>query len=1003
MARSNETQYLKMARRYAERGDASNAVRIVVNTLRNNPRYIETQPEAIEFLASVLIPGFDEELAILETRHPAFGIRLRRALTQQGRVDLIRIYEKNFNAFCISRMKNHRFTDDWSNDVHYNDRNNENSAFSVVQSGLTVPREYASQPAASFVTRGACADTPAALSAFDQAILNIPRPQPEGSAKSSKSTRSSSHFERVCVRRSSPETPTDASNDDPRIILDFDDRIRNAQKNTLFTQTQTRFTSFAEEREKLKETTSKSGTSRKLGPQPSATERIAEVTHALSETPSVEPYHVRNPLRFRATPRQILVCVGLCLLCVFLLMTYQTLQPDIEKLALQNTSVAYILAAESGDTAHFSDDAIAQISTDEDWVQGYRLFLETWRAIHFDNALLPVMEPNAMPHVSPAYAAYIMGEIHNGHFQSIQTWFDKHREDTELWKTHSYFKTWIQAQLDEASGKLSAAANRYDKLLHSPLAPFARVQLAVLALRADDTDAEVRRIFLQRRSQDTADTPGDVPAMVKCATAILAPHADADVPVIPHLRAPYRTYCATGRMLSRMASNRFGASLQDRRDLDRLQREIDAAPRAHHFDNHILRAMIAAQLYLQNTTQAIAYYKKLDLPENHPRRAALRTSILKNAIQYGNLSAIHEISPNIPKNISIFTAARVLDTEHSDRIEIPKIAEQLLIYGSAKPQSNASMDEIYWLAYNGQYETALTRLRNWRKSHDETLEPLLLQAEILSLSGKHRAAADLLDNAVANGTPAASFIALSNAYRARANLPLAPNAVVLKFLTFSDYAAESARCEVLWRTQSPFATSCIRSLYKNKNTRTKAAWIMAHLPSPKAQPLGTAQDWEKANAEGMSFPGFHLAYARVLKKENRLREAAQQYANAILIDDTTASIDVIRELEQMFAGNARRYDGIKRFESLIARAEAKHFDPERLGEMHLSAARIYQPQLPSSDAKRHLSRALDLLGDRPDILIGFVRYYDAKDKPETAAKWRARLKKALENHETDAP
>lgn len=1001
MARSNETQYLKMARRYAERGDASNAVRIVVNTLRNNPRYIEMQPEAIDFLASVLIPGFDEELAILETRHPAFGVRLRRALTQQGRVDLIRVYEKNFNAFCISQMKNHRFIDGWSNDIRYNNQNDEHSALITAPMGLPETGVYAPQAA----SREWRAENQAP-NAFDQAIFNIPRPQPESSTKSSKSTRSSSHFERVCVRKSTPEMPACADNDDPRIILDFDDRIRNAQKNTLFTQTQTRFTSFAEEREKLKETTSKSGTSRKLGPQPSATERIAEVTHALSETPSVEPYHVRNPLRFRATPRQILVCVGLCLLCVFLLMTYQTLQPDIEKIALQNTSAAYILAAEAGETATLSDDAIAKFSTDADWIQGYRLFLETWRAIHFEDAQLPVIHPDTLPPVAPAYAAYVMGEIHNAHFQSVQAWFDKHREDSGLWKAHPYFKTWIQAQLDEASGKLSAAANRYDKLSHSPLAPFARAQLAVLALRADDANAEIRRIFLRRRAQDTADTADsahDAPAVVKCAAAILDSHADVDVPVIPHLRAPYRTYCATGRILSRMESNRFGASLQDRRDLDQLQREIHASARDHHFDNHLLRAMIASQLYLQNTTQAIAYYKKLDLPNNHPRRAALRTNILKNAIQYGNLSAIHDIFPNMPKNISIFTAARVFDTERSNHIEIPKIAEQILMYGSAKPLPNASMDEIYWLAYNGQYETALTRLRDLRKSHGDNLEPLLLQAEILSLSGKHRAAADLLDNAAANGTPAAAFIALSNAYRARAHLPLAPNAVVLKFLTFSDYAAESARCEVLWRTQSPSATPCIRSLYKNKNTRTKAAWIMAHLPSPAAQPLGKAQDWEKANAEGMSFPGFHLAFARILKKDNRLKEAAQQYANALLNDDTTASIGVIRELEHMFAGNARRYDGIKRFESLIARAEAKHFDPELLGEMHLSAARIYQPQLPSSDAKRHLSRALDLLGDRPDILMGFVRYYDAKDKPETAAKWRARLKKALENHETDAP
>ena len=64
--------------------------------------------------------------------------------------------------------------------------------------------------------------------------------------------------------------------------------------------------------------------------------------------------------------------------------------------------------------------------------------------------------------------------------------------------------------------------------------------------------------------------------------------------------------------------------------------------------------------------------------------------------------------------------------------------------------------------------------------------------------------------------------------------------------------------------------------------------------------------------------------------------------------------------------------------------------------MHLAAARLYHPKASNSIVKIHLSKAIEKLGDHPDILREFIRYYDAKEKPETAAKYRARLQKQLE-------
>ena len=63
--------YLKIAHRNAANGDICRAVVTIINTLRNNPQFLETQPEAIDFLAEILVPGFEEEIHRLYDIHCA--------------------------------------------------------------------------------------------------------------------------------------------------------------------------------------------------------------------------------------------------------------------------------------------------------------------------------------------------------------------------------------------------------------------------------------------------------------------------------------------------------------------------------------------------------------------------------------------------------------------------------------------------------------------------------------------------------------------------------------------------------------------------------------------------------------------------------------------------------------------------------------------------------------------------------------------------------------------
>ena len=91
--------YLRMAHRNAAQGDVCRAVVTIINTLRNNPQFLETQPEAIDFLAEILVPGYEEEIHRLATRYPSFSAKLYKALAAHGKADFAHQLEASFEAY----------------------------------------------------------------------------------------------------------------------------------------------------------------------------------------------------------------------------------------------------------------------------------------------------------------------------------------------------------------------------------------------------------------------------------------------------------------------------------------------------------------------------------------------------------------------------------------------------------------------------------------------------------------------------------------------------------------------------------------------------------------------------------------------------------------------------------------------------------------------------------------------------------------------------------------
>lgn len=1022
--------YLSIARKCAARGENARAMITVINALSTNPRYIDSEPAFIELLADIYAPesdrAFDEEINALEAKHPAFGDRFRDALILCNKHDEAAHREVSFEEYCISQMK---YAQTATGQVAAQNRYATRTAFdtpapqapfpafqspnpTILQSSDSATLAYTPPIPASYRSFGI--QEPEPYRPYDVSSLNLSssscrhaathsRMASKVEAKLSGDADGNRRFERIDLSRQTyVAAPDYADTAADRIIVDFDDAIKESPKSAFFSASKTKFRSYDEDVAAMRESSAQQKALRRSLHSATPAERIAEKTHELSDTPSVEPFAEKKSLRFFVSPKQILACAALCLICVFALVIYRSAKPEIEKRAIDGISAAYIGAgiASTPIDAHQTATATPPL-VDPKWLKSYDEFLATWHANYFDADIVEIPEPTASD-PAPRHAAYIDRTIADGNLEAALRHFKSC--DTSAWRQHAYFKSWSEASIDVAKGNLDAAMTRYRRLLHSPLAPFARTRLAILALETSNPDAQAA--FIQSMNEPNDTIPKT--KLARCIQAIFD-RGTTDAPQTTHILPPYDAYCATGRIFSALRRGSLLSNASNLDDIKRLETQYDAS------NAYALEALIRAEIFRKNPERAARYFNDIDLAPEHPQRRAIQDAILYEAFALGNWEILHAIDHDFPANAQIFDAMRFIDAKRAQTSYVSTPAQGLFQYAktptfaaaqrtdtSKLPAHSlnaiAKIDDIYRDAYHGMLDTALQKVRNADVIKSHPYEALILQSAILSAQGKNADAALVLSGDFNDGYRSLPLIIFNNCYRARANLPLSAQGFIVPFVSSTDPIVESARCEILWRKNMPQAKSCIADLNRQR-IKTKSAWIMAHLKRPSAAPSGSSAAWAAADASALSFPDFALAYARALVNDAQYRAAAKQYTRAIT-DATTYNaqqiIDIIHEYETTFDVNARRLFAARTLDAAIAKAEISHLHPTILGAMHLAAARLYQPKTANAMVKIHLSKAIEKLGDHPDILREFIRYYDAKEKPETAAKYRARLQKQLE-------
>lgn len=1025
--------YLSIARKCAARGENARAMITVINALSTNPRYIDSEPAFIELLADIYAPesdrAFDEEINALEAKHPAFGDRFRDALILCNKHDEAAHREVSFEEYCISQMK---YAQTATGQGAAQNRYATRTAFDSPATQAPFPAFQAPNPTILQSPDSATLDPyrsyappmPATYRAF-----GIPEPEPyrpydvsalnlsssscrhaaphsrmasKVEAKLSGDADGNRRFERIDLSRQTYiAAPDYADTAADRIIVDFDDAIKESPKSAFFSASKTKFRSYDEDVAAMRESSAQQKALRKSLHSATPAERIAEKTHELSDTPSVEPFAEKKSPRFFVSPKQILACAALCLICVFALVIYRSAKPEIEKRAIDGISAAYIGAgiASTPIDAHQTATATPPL-VDPRWLKSYDEFLATWHANYFDADIVEIPEPTASD-PAPRHAAYIDRTIADGNLEAALRHFKSC--DASAWRQHAYFKSWSEASIDVAKGNLDSAMTRYRRLLHSPLAPFARTRLAILALETSNPDAQAA--FIQSMNEPNDTIPKT--KLAQCIQAIFD-RGTTDAPQTPHILPPYDAYCATGRIFSALRRGSLLSNASNLDDIKRLENQYDTS------NAYALEAIIRAEIFRKNPERAARYFNDIDLAPEHPQRRAIQDAILYEAFALGNWEILHAIGHDFPANAQIFDAMRFIDAKRAQTSYVSTPAQGLFQYAKTPTfaaaqrtdtsklsahglDAIAKIDDIYRDAYHGMLDTALQKVRNADVIKSHPYEALILQSAILSAQGKNADAALILSGDFNDGYRSLPLIIFNNCYRARANLPLSAQGFIVPFVSSADPVVESARCEILWRKNMPQAKSCIADLNRQR-IKTNSAWIMAHLKRPSAAPSGSSAAWAAADAAALSFPDFALAYARALVNDAQFRAAAKQYTRAIT-DSTTYNaqqiIDIIHEYEATFDVNSRRLFAARTLDAAIAKAEISNLHPTILGAMHLAAARLYQPKTANAMVKIHLSKAIEKLGDHPDILREFIRYYDAKDKPETAAKYRTRLQKQL--------
>ena len=998
--------FISIAQRCAAQGQNSRATVTIINALRNNPHYIDKYPEATELLAEVLEPGFEEEVHRLEISHPSFGKKLFDALEAIGRHEFAVKLEQSFDDYCIEQMKAVHESqveswDRWQSEDRM--QSQVSGDFEIVDPEWQFVPETANselnyqKPAGTEV----CAGGEEEYSEFQTSrsfewMVEAARVDSQRNIRdiARKDFRKEENCDPEIVRRFDrvhktreyvPETEVYSDKAIDRVIIDFDDSVKETPKSAMFAAGQLKIRSYSEEIAAFRERESQNANQPRL-PQivNDPMERVAETTYVLSDSPSVEPYAARHPLRFHLSPQVVVTCVGLCILLMSGWIVWKNITPSIEQKAVEDVTQAYLSAAESNTQVAPSIDPAVQTIVDEQWLKSYQLFLDVWQETHFaehpDFSIDPDSEDFPKDQ-SAAQAAYMTWLIFNKETETARKYLDK--MPSKLWREHPYFRLWCEALLDETNRDFNSAVVKYEQLMRTPLSPFALTQLGMIALEPVQSQNDIGERFLRAYAQ--TETP---PLLSTCLYDTLTRGKNSQNnpqnATNSSLAAPYRAYCLMADLFNQMAQQNppDNGTVAELKEMTPLERG----------EYYRYEAIVSAELSLHHVVEAVDFYRTMTLPEGHPVRQKLLDCIFNQAMHDGDWTGLYSLYPDLPPHIGLFSAARIIDqvkTGASVKDISLSHPESLVKYGVARPMSESvGMDEAYALARDGDYEQALSMTRTLLLARPESWEPLLLQAEILAHSGRGEEAANILEQFMNSDRNAAALFVLADLYRVREGLTPNPHAYLLPWMSFKDAVLESARCEILAVTGwDQDAKKCMQGL--DKKDLTRSAWFILN-----KNRQADSKQWLKAGAENMSHPGYFLALARVLVKEDQLKSASQAYSSALLNDKSTSTPEIVYELEQIYVSRKRRYEGTKVFEAMIEKAEDSIRNPEVLGAMHLAAARLYQPQNAHPMARRHLSRALELLGDREEILQGLVDYYEAKDKPDHARTWRQRLTRA---------
>lgn len=794
-------------------------------------------------------------------------------------------------------------------------------------------------------------------------------------------------FERMRSNSALSEQPQDVFVEDAtqRVILDFDNQIGNSLMSG-GQQTSKELTPYRTFDQELAEFLASPLNTSNINIHvvcEDPFDKVAAVSHALKEeTPSVTPYAPTPSKTFSISSAQLSVCVAMCVIFVLGLITWKASEPDLAKEAIRDLGTAYLAAAQEG-----VEDPIHTLKTNEavltkPFTDAFQKFFAVWQAIYFATPQPAAFDETIDIKQPCEVTAKLLWLTHQNRHEEAQALFSETPSDT--WRGAEYFKRFSEALMAELEHAYPTAAQRYARLVNSPISGFAITRLAHLALYTDHP--EVRSIYAKLSWNP------EEPVFSQCVRAILTQGAQGGDPVwhFEMLSPEFEQICTIGTTFRRM-HEQLPIPLFWRDKLAQMKADSRLEP-------YRMDALIESAMQSGDIQTAAHWFASYQTTANHPDKTRFLHDIMQRAFDIDKLDALHQLDSKIRPDLTIFEAARILDTGEADVANT--WAEYYVRYGARRPTHiynessyQTMIDHAWEKAVAGDYANALNILRTIRGRHPDAWEPLMLQAEVLYHTGRGKDAAGVYELRALHEEGRAVAMVMSNLYRIRSGLSINTMAYGLFWIGFNDPMLENGRCEILEHMAAEPAKTCREQLNKRKFKRpVKALWLDRQ--GSRSNPY----DLANAGAGAISTPGFHKRLAQRKVASGAVRDGVKSYLDAILNDPTTATPETVAELEAVFETRKRRYEGSHTFEALIPKLYARSMDNHVIAAAHHAAAAMYQPANGSSQAKQHYLKAIELIGDHERAIRGIMRYYETKDKPEQLSKWKARFR-ALE----DAP